>query len=122
MRIGELRHQVNVLREQTRSLPSGATASLGWTKYHRKMPAAKEDVGGGETTQGPQTIPGVDSIFKIRFVLDLLTTDRIECDGAQYEIKALLDREGKRQWLEVPAAKVAPVDLGVVTSGAPLDA
>lgn len=113
MPAGILKHFIHICREQTRTSDSGASVSLGYTRRHRKVPAGKVDVGGGEGPQGPRTEATVDSVFKIRWMRDVLETDRIEHDGAHYEIKRLADIDGNRQWLHISAVKLPALALAV---------
>jgi head-tail adaptor len=94
----QLNKRLTILREEKRTAADGEVLSLGFTTRHANVPAKKQDVAGGEGQRGPLLEATVDATFTIRWLDDLLETDRLECDGQQFEITRALDLEGKNEW------------------------
>lgn len=104
---GRLRQRVTVLEARETTDPAGQPA-VAWAKTHRKLPAWRQAVAGGETQRGQKVEANVSAVFVGRFVdLQVIApTHRIECDGVAYNVEASFDPDGKRDQWEVHCSAV----------------
>ena len=105
---------INVLKPHERRDQDTGAEITTYDRYHRGLPAYREDVSGGVTRRGTQVEANVSAIFTIRFLRDMETNYRIEIPSAsgggqesQYDIVSILDRDGHSRWLEIHCSKTA---------------
>lgn len=67
--------------------------------------ASKRDISGREQVTAGQINPESISRFIVRWLPGVEHTDRIECEGVQYEVTALAEI-GVRQWWDITARRV----------------
>lgn len=80
--------------------------------HHRKLPAAVEGVSGGTTLRGRQVEATVNTVITIRHIEDIQSDYQVQIDAGtntvrNLEIKAILDRDGRGEWLELHCSEIA---------------
>lgn len=88
----------------------------GWEEIGKRW-ASKEDVSDGEKVRAAQVGASVSTRFRVRY--DSLTStitaaDRLTCEGVQYVISGTKEGDGRREEIEITAARqndnLVPVD------------
>lgn len=108
---GQLNTLIDILRPtDTQTAGTGETTTT-YAKYHRKVPAAKEDTSGGSTRRGLQVEEDVKSVFTIPFIEDIAPSWRVQVvnkqgDGPTFEIISVLERDDRRRWIELHCGDV----------------
>lgn len=99
MNPGKLRHRVAILQKQTTIDPDGypietwVAAATVW--------ASVEPIAGREYFQAAAVQAQHQVRFTMRYRNDITPDMRLQYDGQDYEIKAILDLGGRRTWLQV---------------------
>ena len=96
--IGALRHRVTIERP-VRTSDDGGTGTLTWTSLGSVF-ARIEPVGGREIEIGDGVAGRVSHKVLLRWRDDLAPQMRIVAGSQILEIRAVLDLEGRRRWLQ----------------------
>ena len=103
----QLNRLINVLRGESRDDKETGETIVVYKPLHRKVPAFKQTVSGGETRRGFKVESQTTSLFTIRRIDDLDQTMRIEDeDGTELEITRAREVDGKRDWMLVECSEV----------------
>lgn len=77
--------------------------------YGNPVPARKADISDGERWRAGAVEADLTTRFVIRwssFSRSLTARDRLTCDGETYNIVGIKETRGRRQWLEITAARI----------------
>ena len=96
--IGALRHRVTIERP-VRTSDAGGTATIAWTSLGSVF-ARIEPVAGHEIEIGDGVAGRMTHKVLVRWRDDLLPEMRIVAGPRILEIRAVLDLEGRRRWLQ----------------------
>jgi len=107
MRIGDLRHRVTILHQTDGVDEWGAPAPGQWVPLATVW-ACVEGLRGNEYWQAQQLVDQADHRITIRYRRDVTAQMRVQHDGRLFEIRAALDRDGRRRWLELICREVLP--------------
>jgi len=105
MNPGKLRHRVAILQKQTTIDPDGypietwVAAATVW--------ASVEPIAGREYFQAAAVQAQHQVRFTMRYRKDITPAMRLRWDGEDYEIKAVIDLEGRRRWLQIMVEAVS---------------
>lgn len=80
--------------------------TVDYVVLHEAVPAQKKDTSGGEAERGKKVEETTTSVFTIRYLAGIEKTMRVRCEGVDYEISRALDRDGRRNWLELQCVDV----------------
>lgn len=115
MPAGVLRHLID-FQQRTDSRDSSGQVVGSWASLHRKVPAGFVEVSGGEGPRGVKLEATTTALFKIRFLraideaMRIALHDGYDAEGKKrfrtFDIVAIVDRDGKENWLEIQAAEV----------------
>ncbi len=107
MNPGDLRHRVTIQRldpttrdEYKAVIPSWGPVVTVW--------AAVESVSGREAFIAQQVMQQSTHRITIRYRSDVTATMRVAHGDRLYDIKAALDRDGRRRWLQLLCEEVSP--------------
>lgn len=114
MHEGELDRRVQFLRGTMAD--DGLSSSLQWnaadvTADHHGTPvwAKKKEISDGERWRAGSVEANLTTRFVVRwsnFTAALTAKDRLICEGVMYNIVGIKEIEGRRQWLEITAARI----------------
>jgi|SRR5690606_29557701 len=79
----------------------------GWTELGKRW-ASKEDVSDGEKVRAAQVGASVSTRFRVRYdslTSTLTAADRLTCEGVQYVISGTKEGDGRREEIEITAAR-----------------
>lgn len=103
---GRLNKLIDILKKQTRTNEKTGEAIEKWEPYHRRQAAQVVGVTGGQGTRGQQVHENANAVITMRFIKDIDRQMRVSCEGKEYEIIDILDRDGKATWLEIQASEI----------------
>lgn len=107
MRIGDLRHRVEVGRYTGGTDQWGDPVPVQWQPVCTVW-AAVEALSGRLYFEAQQTAQQSDHRVTIRYRKGIEPGMVVRWDGRELEIQAVLDREGRRRWLELLCREVRP--------------
>lgn len=99
MNPGKLRHRVAILKKTTGADPDGYPMET-WDTFATVW-AAVEPIAGREHFQAAAVQAQHQVRFTMRYRKDITPDMRLQYDGQDYEIKAILDLGGRGAWLQV---------------------
>lgn len=94
-----LRHRVAILRKQTGTDPDGYPIEE-WVPVSYIWAEVKP-IAGREYFQAAAIQAQHQVRFTMRYRKDITSDMRLQYDGQEYEIKAILDLGGRRTWLQI---------------------
>lgn len=77
-----------------------------WAPLGTPILAAREDVSDAERWRASEVSASITTRFVVRWssVSNAVTPkDRVTCEGREYDITGIREKEGRRQWLEITA-------------------
>ncbi len=98
---GKLRHRILILQKQTGTDPDGYPTEE-WVPVVTVW-AAVEPIAGREYFTAAAINAQHQVRFTMRYRADVTPDMRLQYNGQDYEIKAVLDLGGRRTWLQVMA-------------------
>jgi len=105
MNPGKLRHRVAILQKQTTIDPDGYPIET-WEPLYSAW-AKVEPISGREYYQAAAVQAQHQVRFTMRYRKDITPAMRLRWDGEDYEIKAVIDLEGRRRWLQIMVEAVS---------------
>jgi len=99
MNAGNLRHRVTILQKTT-DIDTDGYPVEEWVAVATVW-AAVEPISGREYFQAAAVQAENQTRFTMRYRKDVTPDMRLQYDGQDYEIKAILDLGGWRRWLEI---------------------
>lgn len=104
MQTGRFNKRIQILEEVRTSDGMGGTSSF-WkvldTRYADFLPKS-----GREKVQAGQVVNPVEAIFRVRYTTAVKEEHRIRYNGQIWEVKSLINMEGKNIELEIGVNKV----------------
>lgn len=107
MKIGDLRHRIEIGRYVQGEDQWGDPLPAQWERVCEVW-AAVEALSGQLYFQARQTAEQSDHRITIRWRQGIEPGMVVRHDGQEFTIQAVLDRDGKRQWLELICREVKP--------------
>ena len=100
---GKLRHSIEWQKEQT--VPDGAGGvTRSWVKVADAR-ALVDPMSGNERWQSMRTEANITHNIYMRYTASLTPAMRIVYDGRAFQVKAIIDLEERKKWLEVQAVE-----------------
>lgn len=106
MQAGKLDRRVTLFRFGT-TYDEFNQPTESWTEIGKRW-ASKSDASDGEKLRAAQVGASVTTRFQMRFdslTRTLTAADQIECEGIRYAISGVKETEGRREGIEVTAAR-----------------
>lgn len=107
LQISDLRHRIDIGQYVTEKDERGNLGSPIW-KSTATIWASVEDLRGNQYFQAKQTVDQSDSRITIRYRKDIEQGLIVRHDNREYTIKACLDKDGRKRWLELMCKEVKP--------------
>lgn len=104
--IGRLRHRV-VLQRPVRSSGEGGTATISWENFGTAY-AAIEAVSGSEMERSDGLSAKTAHRLTLRYRAGIVPDARIVSDGRIFEIRAALDIDGRKRWIQCLCEETLP--------------
>lgn len=82
---------------------------VDYVPLYEGVPAQKKDQAsatGGETQRGQKAEETTDTIFTIRYLSGIEKKMRVRCESVEFEIRRVVDRDGRKNWLELHCVDV----------------
>ena len=79
-----------------------------WAKHGAPCWALRQDVSDGEKWRAAELQASITTRFQVRsseFTREITPRDRIECEGQTFEITGIKQAGGRRQFIEITAAR-----------------
>lgn len=102
---GSLDRRITIERYVETRDPVYNSVSYDWTSWQPDVPANVRTAGGREFLEAGGQYVERRAIFKVRWIPDLQTTDRVSWNGRAYDIKDVREI-GRRRFLEIHAEAV----------------
>lgn len=102
MNPGKLRHRISILAKSTATRDDDGYPTETWDELF-KVWANYEAISGKEYFQAAAVQAEQQVRFTMRYRAEITTDKRIRFDGKDYEIKAVIDKDGRKQYLQVMA-------------------
>lgn len=100
MQAGKMDRRVTLRRRAVASADTNRSKAVTYVAY-ATVSAEKSDLSARELVQASTTEAEIASRFRIRYRSDVAATDRLTCEGRDYEVIAPPQEVGRReyQWL-----------------------
>lgn len=96
---GQYRHRVDIRVDQSND--GDENPDFSGDPFAKCLPGNMFDVSGMENWRGRQIEATITHIFETRFYKGIEPEMRIDFDGRQMQISRVLDRDGRRRYLEI---------------------
>jgi SPP1 family predicted phage head-tail adaptor len=101
----KLTHTITILKEKQTRDGAGQQVS-SFAPWLQGVPAAYAETAGGKSPRGLQVEATVTAVFTTRYLEGVSNKNQIQYDGRIYSVKAALDLDGDKQWLELHCSDV----------------
>lgn len=102
---GRLRHYVTIQQD----VSAAGAEQPSWATFAANVPCRVYEIRGGETFRGKQMEGDVSHVIETRYLVGLAPTMRVVWDGKTIDITSILDRDGRKRYLEIQGNQINPV-------------
>lgn len=106
MNVGELRHKI-IIQQRINNKDENGRPITSYTDFATVW-AAKRGLSGREYYAAAAIQSEMDVVYTIRYdsKTSCVTTGMRIIDDEKYDIKSIVDKDGKRTWLEIRARRI----------------
>lgn len=79
---------------------------ITYVPLYEQVAAQRKDRTGDETQRGQKAEETTDTVFKIRGLPGIEKKMRVRCESVEFEIRRVVDRDGRKNWLELECVDV----------------
>lgn len=109
MRIGQLRHYINIAsKEASSGNPPGdrGEPTTTWESLYVNVPACIETLNGREAEESRKLVATCDHKVTIRYHSGITTKDRVEFNGRIFSIGHIENEDQRNRWLMMLVSEV----------------